>query len=778
MISSEVTFQTSVGSETEDPVFQRGAVFIYAYQAVTSESESKVRLFSPFPQPPAFDPAGALRLRKIVLEARQNLSNTGQKYQDNIDPTTGKYYSTPMYCVVNTNDMLAKLAGLAESIEYRVNLLLKEQKAIADDHLELLRVAESFAPPPTKSNENKERTGHSRQRRLIPALMAASGAAGLILGNPLKDAACSALSIFKLCSDNKDLKKDISTLMAQQNSFAETMKTVQTANDRKFVFLGSEISKTQENVKAIRDVVENRFAATSRAIDQLTRSLNFFDHCVVHTKHFSNLVFKVENYTSYLDLVFTHLKAYRSAFVSYRTNLYSAVSSLSSGYVTPNFLTPNRLAEIVHELTMEEVHRGTKLTPAIQVGYEATYYEVQIVLEVSILASGISVVLGIPMNSKSATFNILRAIPLYQPNEDGSTASLYQFRHDYLAIATDKSQYAELSVATLQQCSGTNRIKLCRKGFSTTTDVTLLCLTSLFYNFSVPALRNCHVESVLLPDAPQAFYLADGLYHVISRTRHLPMMNDTHSHGTRMSTIDCQACVIRPGCSSKLTLNHGDLVLNPDMDYCETRPEPFVAKVQLTPSLQKVFESLPPPSAEFNMYSHSEVRKSVLTSVRMELAELPEVHTMDFDRLKEVAEPISHYYASIPPATSKALEGYMQTKSALCLALLSMTISLISFSISFTLFRRQWKQFITHPQRFFRGTHGRFLHIVNELAADDTQATTAFLYLTEDEFSALSELAKEVLARRKVATCSTSNPSTEQPLLYPDVTHTYSTPNA
>ena len=106
--------------------------------------------------------------------------------------------------------------------------------------------------------------------------MAASGAAGLILGNLLIDATCSALFIFKLCSDNKDLKKNNSTLMAQQNSFAEAMKTVQTANDKKFVLLGSEISKTQEKVKAIRDVVENRFAATSRAIDQLTRFLIFF----------------------------------------------------------------------------------------------------------------------------------------------------------------------------------------------------------------------------------------------------------------------------------------------------------------------------------------------------------------------------------------------------------------------------------------------------------------------------------------------------------------------
>ena len=100
---------------------------------------------------------------------------------------------------------------------------------------------------------------------------------------------------------------------------------------------------------------------------------------------------------------------------------------------------------------MEEVHRGTKLTPAIQVGYEATCYDVQIVLEVSILAFGVSVVLGMTMDSKSATFNTLRSIPLYQPNEDGSTASLYQFSHDYSAIATNKSQYAEQGVATLQQ---------------------------------------------------------------------------------------------------------------------------------------------------------------------------------------------------------------------------------------------------------------------------------------------------------------------------------------
>ena len=77
-----------------------------------------------------------------------------------------------------------------------------------------------------------------------------------------------------------------------------------------------------------------------------------------------------------------------------------------------------------------------------------------------------------------------------------------------------------------------------------------------------------------------------------------------------------------------------------------------------------------------------------------------------------------------------------------------------------------------------RGTHRRFLHIVNELAADNTEATTAFLHPNEDEFLALSEIAKEVHTGRKVSTRPTSNASTEQPLLHPDAAHTYSTPNA
>ena len=198
------------------------------------------------------------------------------------------------------------------------------------------------------------------------------------------------------------------------------------------------------------------------------------------------------------------------------------------------------------------------------------------------------------MNSKSSTFDIYLATTLYQPNADSDIASLYQFPNPFLAFATDNTQFAELGACTLQQCSGNNRIKLCCKGFSTTTDDILICLASLTYNYDVPSVRNCKVDSILLPDAPQSFYLADGMYHVVSRHPALPIKNDSRSAGFTISTLTCQAFIVRPSCSSTLSFIQGDLVLTPDTDFCETHPLPLIASIQLTPSLDPVLKHVPP----------------------------------------------------------------------------------------------------------------------------------------------------------------------------------------
>ena len=98
------------------------------------------------------------------------------------------------------------------------------------------------------------------------------------------------------------------------------------------------------------------------------------------------------------------------------------------------------------------------------------------------LPKSFSFVHGIPMHSKSATYNVFQAESLYQPNNHSMIASAYQTFSPYMAIATDNTNFAELAASTLHQWTGSSQIKLCRKNFSTKTAETLLCFTSVYYS--------------------------------------------------------------------------------------------------------------------------------------------------------------------------------------------------------------------------------------------------------------------------------------------------------
>ena len=590
----------------------------------------------------------------------------------------------------------------------------------------------------------------------------------------MKEAACTAVSIFNLCDDTSSLSQDVDQILKTQEETIATLQRVQSANDENFFLLGNEVRETQQNVKNLRDAVNDHLQVLHDRINGIQGDLIQHKECQRRQAQHSLFLQEIRYAISHLGTLYTHIKSYQAAFYAYKINLFSTISSLASGQITPQFLLPHEIADIVRTLSEEESYRGTKLTPAIQPGFEAVYYEIQLVLEVTLIPRGISVVLGVPMNSKSSTFNVYQATPLYQPNGDNKTASLFQLPKPFLAVATDDSRYAELDSSTLQQCSGNNRIRLCRKGFSTTTDDTLLCLSSLMFDYAIPALRNCPANSVLLPDAPQAFYLAQGLYHVISREPLLHMKNASDIHGVSVSMIPCQACILRPSCDSTLTLNQGDLVLEPDMDYCSTSPEPFFATIELIPSLEQVFKHVPQSNHVFHAYSLGEARHSVPNSVRMELAELPDVRRMSVDSIDQLAHPIAQYYSSVSPATSQALESYLPFRTAVLFSTVSITLSLLTFTISFTLFRRQWKRLFLHPYKFFKSSNGRLLHVTDSHETPDTAIDDAsvFIQLSLDEFNALKTLASETLRHpphnnNSYTTCNAPQIPTR---VYPDIT--------
>ena len=251
---------------------------------------------------------------------------------------------------------------------------------------------------------------------------------------------------------------------------------------------------------------------------------------------------------------------------------------------------------------------------------------------------------------------------MYQPNNDGKTASVHHLPKPDVGSATDNTIFTELAASTLRQFTGSNRIKLCCKGSSTTTDRTLLCLTSLYFNQHIPALQKCPISSAIPPEAPQAIYLANGFHQLILRNPTVDIENHSRTQGLSLSTIDCQACVLGSSCAGTIYINQGYLVLSLDIDACKKTPQPNFATIKLAHSLNQFFQNVPLDRLNFQSYLIGAARKSVLESVQLKLNEIPDIRRMNPETLQKLTEPIVAHYTSLTDATAAALDNFIWAK--------------------------------------------------------------------------------------------------------------------
>ena len=219
----------------------------------------------------------------------------------------------------------------------------------------------------------------NRSPRAMGIITAAAGAADLILGDAVKDAACSALSIFSLCSDKTELEADVVILLQQQRVFQKTLERVQNRNDDNFFLLGNELQETQDSVAKITEVVNDNLLKLDVELRKIRGVISHLVECNTHLAQTFNFYQQLQEYISYINWLYTHVKSYRAAFYAHKEAHFFTLLSLVAGYVTPHFLLPDQFASIVKELANDESLRGAKLSPVIRVGHEAIYYEIKLV---------------------------------------------------------------------------------------------------------------------------------------------------------------------------------------------------------------------------------------------------------------------------------------------------------------------------------------------------------------------------------------------------------------
>ena len=223
------------------PEIERGAVFIFIYQVVTSESESQVRIFSPFPTLPDVNIDG---VHVILLESNQKL--TRMQYRVEQAGCNNITFSESHIPFIQQMDNMYKY------LKQEINENQIELNTLSD-------VAESFFPPQSSSGTTRRKRStdedepHNRKRRLIGAVAALAAGTGFILGEPIKDAACSALSTFNLCESIEELEREVGQVTKQPKTQQQAFQTVQDQNYEKLALHRDEIRLTQETVMKIKE---------------------------------------------------------------------------------------------------------------------------------------------------------------------------------------------------------------------------------------------------------------------------------------------------------------------------------------------------------------------------------------------------------------------------------------------------------------------------------------------------------------------------------------------
>ena len=287
---TDVQFATHLSNALDKPVFRKGATFVFKYQAVTPESESKVRVFSPFPKIPEINSTDA----HTILQTRGHT-----------DSVTGM--DTVKLC--RTERMGTLYDQLFEQLEEKFFLIRKEINDAHTDHNQLVDVASSFLPPSVIRDH-----GTARSKRTVGIIAAAAGAAGLVLGSPVQNAACSALSNHNLCTDTKDLEENVDHVMATQKQFEALLERVQTKKDENVFILGNEIKETHESVQKITKIVGGQLKLLQTELLQIKGVIASISVCNVQFAQ--NVIFmqQIRDYMDHLGTLYTQIKSYRATF--------------------------------------------------------------------------------------------------------------------------------------------------------------------------------------------------------------------------------------------------------------------------------------------------------------------------------------------------------------------------------------------------------------------------------------------------------------------------------
>ena len=139
---------------------------------------------------------------------------------------------------------------------------------------------------------------------------------------------------------------------------------------------------------------------------------------------FSNqqLNFNFDTMASLLSVIYADIKSYRSALYAYKVNILNSIPILLGKRLPMSLVPKDSLNAILDSVHDSQKHASDRLSLAIPISDLLSYYDAQLLTEVSSIEQGLLLTLSIPLASSQTAFDVYKAHLLPMPEQDTNEA--------------------------------------------------------------------------------------------------------------------------------------------------------------------------------------------------------------------------------------------------------------------------------------------------------------------------------------------------------------------
>ena len=556
---------------------------------------------------------------------------------------------------------------------FNVNWLLDEIQAeirAAELDLHKLHVdTASFLTPPTPD------APHDRSKRALPLAAVAAGAIGLFgSGVAIGTSDCGLAGIFGTCQARENAQA-IDRLFDMSEQIFSSVYHLKNATDQKFFIVSKELQAIRDIQQQMQDIQNANWKIISEQMQIFKDNIREMRNCDQLLYSRQQINFNFDTVASLLSLYYSNIKAYRAALFAYHINMLNSVPALLSHYVPMSLLDRESLKQVIEVVHYNQIYATDHLSLALPFEDLLSYYEAQLLRDVNTLPHGLLLTMSIPLASSQTTFTVYESIPLPMPQHDSpGTAIMWDLSAPYLAVSDDGRQTATLSSTQLTQCIGSSRYSICHAGLATA-ERDSSCLSLLFFENLLNAMKFCTVKPLILPPKARATNLKYGIWLIERAT------DDYRLHEFRVdapsplpvtSYDGCHICIITLSCGHKLT--GPDLTIFSDLASCRVVPPTYI-HVDLPSALSDLLSVLPPLEDLPTYNTKTSANLDLIHTLQNDVTFLQLSQTSSSDDIKAIAQPIAMKMVDLKRPLQKQLSSMSNFTTSLWMGVTSFVIS-------------------------------------------------------------------------------------------------------